>query len=60
MFLKIDKQQKMKEEEEKLKEQRLRMRELESLRKLELEEQEVKDELSNRLKDFSIDKTTKN
>ena len=50
----------MKEEEEKLKEQRLRMRELEGLRKLELEEQKVKDELSNRLKDFSIDKTTKN
>ena len=50
----------MKEEEEKLREQKLRRRELESLRKLELEEKEVKEELSNRLKDFSIDKTTKN
>ena len=50
----------MKEEEENLREQKIRKRELETLKKLELEEQEVKEELSNRLKDFSIDKTTKN
>ena len=43
-----------------IREERLRRRELESLKRQEVEEKEVKEELANRLKTFNIDKTTKN
>ena len=57
---KFDKEQKLKEEEDRLRDEKLRLRELERERLAETEGNKVKEELSSRLKALDIDKTTKN
>ena len=57
---KYDLEQKAKEEEERVREEKLRLRELQRARLANEEENKVKEELSSRLKTLDIDKTTKN
>ena len=57
---KYDLEQKAKEQEERVREEKLRLRELQRTRLVEEEESKVKEELSSRLKTLDIDKTTKN
>ena len=57
---KYDLEQKAKEEEERARDERLRLRELQRAKLAEQEENKVKEELSSRLKSLNIDKTSKN
>ena len=57
---KYDKEQKLKEMEENLRDERIRQKELHRIRQKEEGEQQVKEELSSRLKTLDINKTTKN
>ena len=53
-------ERKAKEEEERVREEKLRLRDLQRARLAEEQENKVKEELSSRLKTLDIDKTTKN
>ncbi len=57
---KYDLEQKAKEQEERVRDEKLRLRELQRTKLTEEEENKVKEELSSRLKTLDIDKTTKN
>ena len=57
---KYDLEQKAKEQEERVREEKLRLKELQRTKLAEEEENKVKEELSSRLKTLDIDKTTKN
>ena len=57
---KFDEEQKRKEQEEILKDEKIKQRELESIKSKEAQKDESEQNLSGRLENFEVDKTTKN